>query len=295
MIKEFAVEPKAIVGSYRDFSYVIEKFGVCEGRVISRFPKTWKRLVYEAAQARHRGTVEGRRIEERLNRLPDEVLIAMSRPAGNGEWIEVAIAEHQRQPFDYLLTNARQGFAEAVPVENLDGEHPCLQITREISIPREPEAMASACAFLLKTAKVIKLIDPHLDFSKSRFREPFKAFMKHVRAGTQIEIYRGIDDGGPSPEFLRQNAERFLQTALPAGVHARILLLPAETMHNRFLLTDLGGIKFGVGLDAAGDNAAPEDELSLMVPDVWQSRRGHYSGGELLGEWAGPPQLPTCR
>jgi len=285
MIKEFAVEPEAIVSSYRDFSYIVEKFGVCEGRVISRFPKTWKRLVYEAAQARHQGKVEGKKIEERLRRLPDEVLVAMSRPAGTGGWIEVAIAEHQRQPFDYLITKAPQGIAEAVLVEDLDGEHPCLQITREISIPREPEAMASACAFLVKTAKVIKIIDPHLDFSKSRFREPFKAFMKHVRTGTQIEIYRGMDDGGPTRDFLRQNAERFLQTALPVGVHARIFLLPAGPMHNRFLLTDLGGVKFGVGLDAATDNAAPEDELSLMVPYVWQSRWGHYSRGELLGEW----------
>ncbi|MBS1140359.1 MAG: uncharacterized protein H6R13_1812 [Proteobacteria bacterium] len=287
MIKEFAVEPEAIVSSYRDFSYVVEKFGVCEGRVISRFPKTWKRLVYEAAQERHQGKVEGKRIEERLRRLPDEVLVAMSRPAGDGEWIEVAIAEHQRQPFDYLLINDPQGIAEAVPVENLDGEHPCLQITREISIPREPEAMAGACSFLLKTAKVIKLIDPHLDFSVRRFREPFKAFMKHVRAGTQIEIYRGIRDDGITRVFLRQNAEQFLLASLPAGVRARIVLLPADTMHNRFLLTDLGGIKFGVGLDAAGDNAAPDDELSLMVPDVWQARWGQYSGGELLGEWQG--------
>lgn len=285
MIREFAVEPEAIVSSYREFSYIVEKFGVCEGRVISRFPKTWKRLVYEAAQARHQGKVEGKKIEERLRGLSDEVLIAMSRPAGTGGWIEIALAEHQRQPFDYLITNAPQGIAEAVPVETLDGEHPCLQITREISIPREPEAMASACAFLLKTAKVIKIIDPHLDFSKSRFREPFKAFMKHVRAGTQIEIYRGIDDGGPAREFMRQNAEQFLPNALPAGVNARMRLLPAGSMHNRFLLTDLGGIKFGVGLDAAGHNTAPEDELSLMVPDVWQARWCQYSGGDLLGEW----------
>lgn len=285
MIKEFAVEPEAIVSSFKDFIYVVEKFGICEGRVISRFPKTWKRLVYEAAQARHQGKVEGKKIEERLRRLPDEILIAMSRPAGTGDWIDVALAEHQRQPFDYLITNAPQEVAEAVPVESLDGEHPCLRITRELSISREPEAMASACAFLLKTAKVIKIIDPHLDFSHHRYREPFNAFMKHVRAGTQIEIYRGIRDDGPTREFLRQKAEQFLQTALPIGVHARIFLLPAGTMHNRFLLTDLGGIKFGVGLDAAGDNAAPEDELSLMVPGVWQSRWARYSGGELLGEW----------
>ncbi|WP_341678707.1 hypothetical protein [Niveibacterium sp. SC-1] len=287
MIKEFAVQPEAIVGSYREFSYIIEKFGICEGRVISRFPKTWKRLVYEAAQARHRGTVEGRKIEERLGRLQGNALIAMSRPAGNGDWIDVALAEHQRQAFDYLLTSLAHGIAEAVPVDCFDAEHPCLQITREVSIARTAAEMAGACSFLLKTAREIKLVDPHLDFSHRRYREPFQAFMTHVGVGTQIDIFRGIRDDGITRAYLCQNADRFLSDVLPAGVRARIFLLPAETMHNRFLLTNLGGVKFGVGLDAAGDNAALEDELSLLVPDVWQARRAQYSNGELLGEWVG--------
>lgn len=38
------------------------------------------------------------------------------------------------------------------------------------------------------------------------------------------------------------------------------------------------------GLDAADDNTAPDDELSLMVPHVWQARWGQYAGGEQLGE-----------
>ena len=44
MIKEFALDPEVLAVSFRDFSYFIEKFGVAQGRVISRFPKDWKKF-----------------------------------------------------------------------------------------------------------------------------------------------------------------------------------------------------------------------------------------------------------
>ena len=51
MLKEFALEPEALA-SWESFRYLIEKFGVSKGRVISRFPKQWKRLVYERQHRR---------------------------------------------------------------------------------------------------------------------------------------------------------------------------------------------------------------------------------------------------
>ena len=100
MIKEFALEPDVLATSFRDFSYFIEKFGVGQGRVISRFPKHWKRLVYEAAQASLRGTKELNRIEVRLRNITDDVLIASKRPNGDGAqpWLTRAMSEHGRQP-----------------------------------------------------------------------------------------------------------------------------------------------------------------------------------------------------
>jgi hypothetical protein len=53
MFKEFAVDPGAIVRSDRDLVYVLEKFGMHQGRTISEFPARWKRLAYEAAHRRH--------------------------------------------------------------------------------------------------------------------------------------------------------------------------------------------------------------------------------------------------
>ena len=51
MLYEYAVEPRAIGSSWQTFRYVIEKFGFDRGRLISQFPNTWFRLVYDATEA----------------------------------------------------------------------------------------------------------------------------------------------------------------------------------------------------------------------------------------------------
>ncbi len=285
MIKEFAVEPEAIVSSYQRFAYVIEKFGVWEGRVISAFPSKWKSLVYAAAQRAHAGQTELKRIEERLRTLPKGILIAMSRPGGDGEWLGQVLTEHKRQPFDYILSLAARDVPEAVLIDEFDGNHPCLAHTREQIIRREPSVMANACCFLLKTASHVKLVDPHFDLMHSRFREPFLQFVQYLRPGTVVEIFR---DSEVASAALLERANRYLPKVLPSGITVRLIVRPDEyPMHNRFLMTNHGGARFGVGLDAAGDGSVQEDEVSMMLANVWQERWTQYSSGEVVGEWVG--------
>ena len=42
MLFEYAVEPRAIGSNWKDFKYLIEKFGFDRGRLISRFQKNGK-------------------------------------------------------------------------------------------------------------------------------------------------------------------------------------------------------------------------------------------------------------
>jgi hypothetical protein len=47
MIQEYAVEPEAVM-SWKDFRYVMGRFGVHEGRVIAAFPRDWRSRVWKA-------------------------------------------------------------------------------------------------------------------------------------------------------------------------------------------------------------------------------------------------------
>ena len=61
MLYEYALEPD-LLNNWKDFRYFTEKFGVSRGRLLSPFPKRWKRLVYESLA--NCGEIERKRIEE---------------------------------------------------------------------------------------------------------------------------------------------------------------------------------------------------------------------------------------
>ena len=95
MFKEIAIEPGAVAASDLQFRYIIEKFGVAEGRLIAAFPSKWKKFVYQAAQAKLRGTTELSKIEVRLRNLTDEIFYFRGRP-GDGcaqNWLAAALTE----------------------------------------------------------------------------------------------------------------------------------------------------------------------------------------------------------
>lgn len=290
MIKEFAVEPAAIVGSYRDLCYVIEKFGISEGRVISEFPAKWKKLVYLAAQQEHGGKAELGRIEERLRRLPKNALISLARPAGAGDWLTIAKAEHLRQPFDWVLTKNPEEIEQAVHLDAWDAEHPSLQNQRQLRIARTAEEMAKACSRLLCVAKHVKLVDPHFDLNNRRFREPLARFIECLPENACVDIYvEGATFNARSREHLCHGADRFLQHQLTRGVQVRLWGHAKGRMHNRYVLTPLGGLAFGGGLDIAGADAALTDEVTLLEERLRAELWSEYADGDLIGTWPASP------
>ena len=47
-------------------------------------------------------------------------------------------------------------------------------------------------------------------------------------------------------------------------------------LHNRYILADIGGVQFGVGLDE-GDQGTTDD-ITLLSADSYQRRVAEYSG-----------------
>lgn len=290
MIKEFAVEPEAIVGSYRDLCYVIEKFGISEGRVISEFPGKWKRLVHEAAQQAHGGKAELAKIQERLRRLPKNALISLARPAEAGDWLNIVKAEHLRLPFDWVLTKDPVEIGQAIHLEAWDADHPSLKNQRQLRIARTAEEMAKVCRPLLRMAKHVKLVDPHFDLNNRRFQEPLARFLECLPGSACVDIFvEGAAFNAKSAEHLRRGVDRFLPQQLERGIKVRLWGHAGGRMHNRYVLTPLGGIAFGTGLDIAGENAALTDEVTLQEEHIRAGLWSDYADGELIGTWSASP------
>ena len=273
MIKEFAVEPEAIANSYRDFFYIIEKFGLPQGRVIAEFPKKWKAMVFQAAQAKLTGTRKLTDITECLKQLPNDILFRSPRGGGDGNasWLERVTAVQANQPFDFVLTANSLNAPQAVSLEDFTEQHACLAQNRHWRLSRTAQNISAACVFHWQTAGHVKVIDPYFDLGEPRYRRPFERLFAMPTQAKQLDVYRNDNFGVASVPDRWRDA---LGLALAQGIHIRVFFRPASDMHNRYFLTDLGALTFGAGLCEDTKTPAAIDDIILLERDA---RLAHWN------------------
>ncbi len=281
MFKEIAVDPAAVAASYLQFNHIIDRFGIPEGRLIAAFPSKWKRLVYEAASAQLKGHLDLKRIEERLRKLPQTALLSRERP-GQGcaeDWVRAAIEEHRRLPFDAVVAAPDVGEPGFLQPADVSVEHPSFATNRQWHVRRDAASMADCCGPLWSSSSHIKLVDPHFDASSRRFKRPFLEFMRRARPGSLVDIFRG--DQIDIQQYLN-GVQRALAETAPEGIVLRLFIRPHYPMHNRFVLSDVGGVSFQIGLDDDATGERPEDIVTVLQNDVWSREWTTYAGDDCL-------------
>ena len=285
MIKEFALDPDAITSSYREFCYFTEKFGVSQGRVISAFPKKWRKLVCDSALREHKGKIEFSKIVERLNKFGNDIVFDTGRPSGEGSqtWIDRALVEHARKPFAAIISATAVDHPDVLLKDELDEENPRFKAARQCAIPRTAQALIGCAEFLIRHAKIIKLVDPHFDPTKPRYQRPLEQICSLLPGSKAIvEIHRS--DEIANDELIR----RFQQSVsmLPSGVKMQLHIYEKAQMHNRFIITERGGLIYGVGLsDNEDGGGAPDEEVTLMETTVKNTRWNDYSKTSPVAIW----------
>jgi len=287
MIREFALEPEVVAQSYRDCRYFLEKFGVEYGRLISRFPKNWKRLAYEAAQKKHSGLVELSRIEASLSGMRADALLESRRPGGdvNQTWITRALIEHERLPFAGIIAlDAPTSSRDVLLAGDLDENVERFHATGQRHIKRTSDDLVACIRPLLRCARTVKLIDPYFKPSEGRYDRPLNKLLRELNPGTIVEVHRA-DDGLPGN---LQHWFRGIPQMLPKGIGLRVFLHDEKVMHNRFILTDLGGASFGTGLDDNEDNrtgSTNEDLVTLLSAAVRTAEWTRYASLNAFAEF----------
>jgi hypothetical protein len=128
-------------------------------------------------------------------------------------------------------------------------------------------------------------VDPHFSPTREQYRKTLEAFLTATFTGRVypaprvIEIHLSADgDSKPTAAYFAERCGALLPGLIPRGVEIRIFRWHqrpgGEELHNRYVLTDLGGIRFGAGLDE-GD-AGETDELEILDNDVYRARFVQY-------------------
>lgn len=283
MINEYALEP-SLLNNWKDYRYFVEQFGISKGRLISRYPKPWKRMVYEALAGI--GDREKKQIEEALRHIDDRMVARIHEWIPSMSWLANAEAEHRRRPFHAIIARDNPDKNSAVMKgDDIDETNSLWKNNTEIIVAREAHAMAQAVGPLLRISRDIIFVDPHFGPEVARFRNTVREFLYAAvenRGGIPLSKVEIHTSDKAEAGFFAHECKARLPALIPHGVTVRVVRwrarLGGETLHNRFILTDLGGVSFRYGLDEG--NTGETDDISLLTTDVYRTRFGQYMSGQ---------------
>lgn len=310
MVYEYALDPALVATSTNRIlcNLLKDSFGPGKGRLVSRFPGKWKKQVWQAFEElsgalpdtdRDRAQIqsEKERLTELIQRLSD-VWIKREEYIWNPDetWLPNAAAEHQRIPFRAILTSTPMDErTPALTIDDLTDENERWGIPHGVSTLRKAENFSALVAPLLRCCQKAIFVDPHFNPSKYRYRQALGSFLMEmaspcsVRSKKQAELHcKG--DVDYDRDFARE-----CETRLPELIPSAMVLsirrwkerVPGENFHNRYILTDIGGIAFGHGLDEGRDGQS--DDLHLLDEKQYFLRWSQYSGASSVFDPDGDP------
>ena len=181
---------------------------------------------------------------------------------------------------DHFTQSLRTKSLTPIPISN-----ELWKSDREQIVSRNADAVADAVAPLLRMSREIFFIDPHFGPERARYRHAVQKFLERALNSerrtpvTRIEIHTNATS---DINFFSSECRRRLCPIIPNGVRIRLVRWTerpnGEKLHNRFILTDIGGISFRTGLDAGAEGQT--DEISLLTPDVYRVRFEQYIGSD---------------
>jgi len=280
MLHEYAVEP-GLLKNWSDFRFFVGQFGIEHGRLISRFPKKWKRLVYESLG--QCPAVEKARIEEGLRRIDRRLLVRTHDWNHLLTWRRNAEQEHGKRPFRALLAASNPNSHPAVIVgADVDDtiDYTGLAATdsrllwkaqRSRIVQRDAASMAQAVDLLLQQCGKVLFVDKHFGPENVRHRLPLESFLLTIArrntaaASVTVEVHTGDKS---TSAFFQAECMRQLPAVVPTGMNVRLVRWASDDLHNRFVLTDCGGVAFLEGLDQYAGSGRQEDVVAVLDHDV---------------------------
>jgi hypothetical protein len=285
VIHAFALEPKVVAtwGRREEFRFIRDKFGLGTPRVLLELPRfiDWKNNVYAAASELDFLDKDWKRLEE-VFRIFTEHRCRRASTVHNDvlSWLENAEREHARQEFRAIIATENPRRHAAVVLGEDIGLRKASLWTCDagVTAPRSPEGLATTLSAMLINCRELHLIDPHFGPENARHRRVLEALMDilaiHALAPEGIRVHCSAKS---DLSFFEQEAAR-MAARLPNGCtieFTRLRQRPGgEKLHNRYVLTDLGGVFLGVGLDA-GD-AGESDDLMLLTRAQYEQRWSQY-------------------
>lgn len=328
MIYEFAVEPD-LAASWHDprVAYpFLSQMGAGQRRVACAFPADkWGSMVINAL----RGLIPPsddiawqnakKRIEILLRHLQQMGTTRHGRIDIKEAWVDAATREHRAFPFGGILVRSSAIQASyLVAADELGVKEFIAWDPPNPPVPRSADELTKALAPLLRCATEIRFVDPHFDANVWEFLDPMRAFLQAAQnrrsaASLRLQLHLAvyphevIDErrvGNPSiteVTLAKQKCQACRQ--LSASLKERVALdvfvwaesHPGDKLHNRYVLSNLGGVAVPTGLDQSKPRLAHTDDLIVLSKEQHAHRWRQYAANSTLHRLLHSEAIPGSR
>jgi len=280
MIHEYAIEPELVAkwgSNPSDYRYFMDCFGMKTGRIISRLPKRWKKLVYDSINTTN--DIEKKRVEE----LILSICSTMIKRGHNivwedkEKWLTNALKNHEQIHFQAILAcNNPQKNDFVLLNEDLMPNNEKWKKSSGLPIDRTATAIVNFVKPLLQYSEKWMFVAPHFDLSKEWYFNTFKEIMallqtKNIVETKHIEVY--IKDTGISSVYEKKHGH-YLRNIIPDKFSVNFTFLcelpNGEELHNRYIMTELSGISLGKGFDEGKPNQT--DDAHILSREIYNKR-----------------------
>jgi hypothetical protein len=275
ILHEYAVDPN-LFSDKSAVRRVLDDTGYSRARLIARCPNDWTARAFQAAERCpfpiQRAYIRERLIRGRRRKVAQRKLPQCPEAVGL-PWLEGAEVRYDSsQPFRAIVAARNErGHPAVLVVEELDEETPQWNVRIDARIERSARALAECIAPVILNAKRLVIVDPYFAPTKPGFREPLWELLSVARqraaALSCVELHiseRAYRHDNPHGDFrdecLRNQAD-FIPDGLTVECFRWEQLLFHDELHDRYVLTDMGGVQIGAGLAEVAPGATTRVSL----------------------------------
>lgn len=265
MHSEYAVDPAVIGANWATFKDLFDRFGFEKGRLITRMPAKWSRMVIEAAEVARVPDLDKARIIELLRKGKRHRLARFQRSYDpDKSWIDNALREHDIELFRAIICNSETKVClEALSSDECTDDHSLMHVDVSQDVARTPEAIARALLPLAMSSMEIDLVDPYFDYrpGKDDYIGALKCLLAaladivRLPKAFRIHYRKNIRPSRPHIAKVAHEWNKLARDVVPEGctltLHGwKVHKNSKYKLHDRHFLTEIGGIMSGAGFAA---------------------------------------------
>lgn len=288
MIYEYALEPNVLVNwaaTTRDYREFLREYGLGNPRVFSSFPKQkaskLRSYLLQSAPPDDQ-SLHSQRYTEMVTALVDTVVIREITDNNSGIWQQHVHEENTRLPFHAVLTNQPIATPRNItPATMYEAESPWNH-ARQVNVERVQEQFKCLLINLLRySSEKIIFVDAYAWNNESikTISELIKAAFQNRPNRSSPEFFvlfkEKHDKSNPSAAIVKNKILEKIDFDISLSVTELIESTNSDVFHNRCVLSELGGIIYGHGLDLP-DNYQHTDEVILMEKKIYEKKWNQF-------------------